>query len=67
MRTRTAAAAACRTLSLMAVSVFAGALMLLGGCGPAMTRPKVAQDELVKLRSGGMSRPWRQAARCLAG
>jgi hypothetical protein len=42
-------AIALRTLSL-AVSVFAGAL-LLGGCGPAMTRPPVTQQELLKLRT----------------
>jgi Patatin-like phospholipase len=41
--------AALWTLSLV-VSVFAGAL-LLGGCGPAMTRPPVTQQELLKLRT----------------
>ena len=45
-------AASRRTLSLMAVSGFAGAL-LLGGCGPAMTRPPMTQAELLKLRTAG--------------
>ena len=36
---RRAGAAIRRTLSLMAVSALAVALML-GGCGPAMTRPQ---------------------------
>ena len=44
-------AVALQTLSL-AVSVFAGAL-LLGGCGPAMTRPPATQQELLKLRTTG--------------
>jgi Patatin-like phospholipase len=44
-------AIAIRTLSL-AVSVFAAAL-LLGGCGPAMTRPPATQQELLKLRTTG--------------
>jgi hypothetical protein len=62
MRTRTrvillssvtlGAAATRRTLSLMAVSVLAGGL-LLAGCGPAMTRPQVTQQDLLKLRSTG--------------
>jgi hypothetical protein len=51
MRTRTATGAACGTLSLMGLLIFLGGLML-GGCGPSMTRVRVAQDELVKLRSG---------------
>jgi len=38
------------TLSLMAVSVIAGGL-LLGGCGPAMTRPQVTQQDLLKART----------------
>jgi Patatin-like phospholipase len=41
-----------RTLSLMAVSVLAGGL-LLHGCGPAMTRPPVTQQDLLKLRTAG--------------
>ena len=46
-------AAACRrTLSLLAVSVLAGGL-LLHGCGPAMTRPPVTQQDLLKLRTAG--------------
>jgi hypothetical protein len=59
MRTRSAvdflancglgSAVALRPLSL-AVSLFAGAL-LLGGCGPAMTRPPMTQQELLKLRT----------------
>jgi hypothetical protein len=40
------------TVSLMAVSVFAVGL-LLGGCGPAMTRPQVTQQDLLKLRTAG--------------
>ena len=43
-------AASRRTLSLMAMSVFAGAF-LLNGCGPAMTRPPVTQQDLIKLRT----------------
>jgi hypothetical protein len=46
------AAAARRAFSLMTVSIIAGGL-LLGGCGPAMTRPQVAQQDLLKLRSTG--------------
>jgi len=38
------------TLSLMAVSVLAGGL-LLGGCGPAMTRQQVTQQDLLKART----------------
>jgi hypothetical protein len=59
MRTRTSvilflavAAAARRTLSLMAVSALAGGLVL-GGCGPALTRPQVTQQDLLKLRGTG--------------
>ena len=44
------AAATRRTFSLMAVSVFAVGL-LLGGCGPAMTRPQVTQQDLLKART----------------
>jgi hypothetical protein len=44
------AAATRPTLSLMAVSVFAVGL-LLGGCGPAMTRPQVTQQDLLKART----------------
>ena len=39
-----------RTCSLMAASILAGTLVL-GGCGPAMTRPQVSQEDLVKLRT----------------
>src|SRR5262252_3185719 len=41
---------ASRTCSLIAASAFAGALVL-GGCGPAMTRPPATQQELLKLRA----------------
>jgi hypothetical protein len=34
----------------MAVSILAAGLVL-GGCGPAMTRSKISQEDLVKLRS----------------
>ena len=44
------AAATRRTFSLMAVSVFVGGL-LLGSCGPAMTRPQVTQQDLLKART----------------
>ena len=44
------AAATRRMFSLMAVSVFAVGL-LLGGCGPAMTRPQVTQQDLLKART----------------
>jgi len=43
---------ASRTCALMAASAFAGTLVL-GGCGPAMTRPQVSQADLVKLRTKG--------------
>jgi len=59
MRTRTTviplavvalgAAAICRALSL---SVLIGGLVL-AGCGPAMTRPRVTQQDLLKLRAAG--------------
>src|SRR5262249_61790851 len=39
-----------RTCSLMAASILVGTLVL-GGCGPAMTRPQVSQEDLVKLRT----------------
>jgi predicted acylesterase/phospholipase RssA len=39
-----------RTCSLMAASILAGTLVL-GGCGPALTRPQVSQEDLVKLRT----------------
>jgi patatin-like phospholipase len=61
MRTRTFAtllseaalgAAPRRRFSLMAVSVLTAGLML-SGCGPAMTRPQVTQQDLLKLRSTG--------------
>jgi Patatin-like phospholipase len=38
------------TVTLMAVSLITGALTL-GGCGPAMTRPPMTQQELLKLRT----------------
>jgi Patatin-like phospholipase len=41
---------ASRTCSLMAASILAGTLVL-GGCGPAMTRPPVSQEDLVKQRT----------------
>ena len=41
-----------RTLSLMAALALAGTLML-GGCGPAMTRPQVSEQDLLKLRTKG--------------
>ena len=41
-----------RTLSFMALSVFAGTLVL-GGCGPALTRPAVTEQDLLKLRTRG--------------
>jgi hypothetical protein len=41
-----------RTRSLMAVFILAAALAL-GGCGPAMTRPTVTQQDLLKLRTKG--------------
>jgi Patatin-like phospholipase len=61
MRTRTFAillseaalgAATRRIFSLTAALALAGGLML-GGCGPAMTRPQVSQQDLLKLRSTG--------------
>src|SRR5262249_43877756 len=41
---------ASRKCSLMATSVLVG-MLVLGGCGPALTRPQVSQEELVKLRT----------------
>src|SRR5215813_4465858 len=41
---------ASRTCSLMAALVLFGALVL-GGCGPAMTRPPVSQEDLMKQRT----------------
>ncbi|MET0500081.1 MAG: hypothetical protein ABW172_01015, partial [Candidatus Binatia bacterium] len=41
-----------RTLSLMAALALAATLML-GGCGPAMTRPQVSEQDLLKLRTQG--------------
>ena len=41
-----------RTLSLMAALAFAGTLML-DGCGPAMTRPQVSEQDLLKVRTKG--------------
>src|SRR4030095_10137035 len=61
MRTRTFAillsqaalgAATRQIFSLTAALALAGGLML-GGCGPAMTRPQVSQQDLLKLRSTG--------------
>src|SRR6266481_6366852 len=46
------AAALRRTLSMMAASALAGGLVL-AGCGPAMTRPQVTQQDLLKLRTAG--------------
>ena len=40
------------TRSLMAVFILAAALAL-GGCGPAMTRPQVSEQDLLKLRTKG--------------
>ena len=37
-------------VSLLAVLMLAGGL-LLGGCGPAMTRPKVSEQDLLKFRT----------------
>ena len=48
-------AAARGRLSLMAVSILAAGLVL-GGCGPAMTRSKISQEDLLKLRSTGDQR-----------
>ena len=45
-------AAAHRTLSLMVVLALAGG-MVLGGCGPALTRPEVTRQDLLKVRSAG--------------
>ena len=45
-------AATRRRFSLMAVSVLAVGLML-GGCGPALTRPPVTEQDLLKLRTRG--------------
>src|SRR5262249_56490657 len=36
--------------SLLGVLMLAGGL-LLGGCGPAMTRPKVSEQDLLKFRT----------------
>ena len=41
-----------RTLSLITALALAGTLML-GGCGPAMTRPQVSEQDLLKLRTKG--------------
>jgi Patatin-like phospholipase len=49
------AMAAFRRFSLVAVLIFAGGLVL-GGCGPAMIRPKVSKEDLVKLRIAGDER-----------
>ena len=43
---------ASRTCSLMVASALAGTLVL-SGCGPAMTRPQISQEDLVKLRTKG--------------
>ena len=40
------------TLSLMVVLALAGGLVL-GGCGPTLTRPPVTQQDLLKLRTRG--------------
>src|SRR5262245_41340286 len=39
-----------RTCSWRTAPVLAGTLVL-GGCGPAMTRPPVSQEDLIKLRT----------------
>jgi hypothetical protein len=39
--------------ALMAVTVLAEGLIVLGGCGPALTRSQVTQQDLLKLRSTG--------------
>jgi hypothetical protein len=49
------AMAALRRFSLVAVLIFAGGLVL-GACGPAMIRPKVSKEDLVKLRTAGDER-----------
>ena len=41
-----------RAFSLMPVSVLAAGLVLTG-CGPAMTRPEVDRQKLLKLRNAG--------------
>jgi hypothetical protein len=41
-----------RTRSLMAVLILAGGVVL-GACGPAVTRPPVTQQDLLKLRTTG--------------
>jgi hypothetical protein len=53
-----------RTLSLMAALAFTGTLML-GGCGPAMTRPQVSKQELLKLRTKGDEQAIAEARRVL--
>src|SRR5262245_579584 len=63
MRTRTSAifptialpAAGHRVLSLMAVSLLAGGLKLVG-CGPAMTRPPQTREDLVRVRTASDER-----------
>ena len=45
-------AATRRIFSLTAALVFAAGLML-GGCGPALTRPPVTEQDLLKLRTRG--------------
>src|SRR5262249_60355865 len=39
-----------RTCSVMAASILA-ATLVLGGCGPALTRPQVSQEDLLKQRT----------------
>jgi hypothetical protein len=46
------ASARCRVLSRMALSMLAMGFVL-AGCGPAMTRPPMTQEELLKLRTAG--------------
>ena len=48
----TDAAAAGRTLALLAASMFAGGLML-GGCTTPQTRPEISQSALLKARTAG--------------
>src|SRR4029434_10809061 len=55
-----------RTLSFMAELALAGTLML-GGCGPAMTRPQVSEQDLLKLRTKGDEQAVAEGRRVLGG
>jgi Patatin-like phospholipase len=55
-----------RTSSLMAVFILAAALAL-GGCGPAMTRPQVSEQDLLKLRTKGDEQAVAEGRRVLGG